>query len=112
MEEKEKNAMQLRVVLNVCQQHYTFPPPVPLALPLCNMAKQKLRVEIVEIISLSGVLAAGAIDVTRGQCRFRKRVSRLCKYSPKQSQLVVRVEVGVEVGVGVGGPNLQLKLTM
>lgn len=110
MEEKEKNAMQLRVVLNVCQQRYTFPPPVPLALPLCNMAKQKLRVEIVEIISLSGVLAAGAIDVTRGQCRFRKRVSRLCKYSPKQSQLVVRVQV--EVGVGVGGPNLQLKLTM
>lgn len=108
MEEKEKNAMQLRVVLNVCQQRF----PLPLPLPLCNMAKQKLRVEIVEIISLSGVLAAGAIDVTRGQCRFRKRVSRLCKYSPKQSQLVVRVEVGVEVGVGVGGPNLQLKLTM
>lgn len=110
MEEKEKNAMQLRVVLNVCQQRYTFPPLLPLALPLCNMAKQKLRVEIVEIISLSGVLAAGAIDVTRGQCRFRKRVSRLCKYSPKQSQLVVRVRVEVEVGVGV--PNLQLKLTM
>lgn len=111
MEEKEKNAMQLRVVLNVCQQRFPLALPL-LPLPLCNMAKQKLRVEIVEIISLSGVLAAGAIDVTRGQCRFRKRVSRLCKYSPKQSQLVVRVEVGVEDGVGVGGPNLQLKLTM
>lgn len=80
MEEKEKNAMQLKVVLNVCQQRFPFP------LPLCNIAKQKLRVEIVEIISLSGVLAAGAIDVTRGQCRFRKRVSRLCKYSPKESE--------------------------
>lgn len=30
-------------------------PSLPLPLPLCNMAKQKLRVEIVEIISLSGV---------------------------------------------------------
>lgn len=109
MEEKEKNAMQLKVVLNVCQQRFPLA-LLLLPLPLCNMAKQKLRVEIVEIISLSGVLAAGAIDVTRGQCRFRKRVSRLCKYSPKQSQLVVRVQV--EVGVGVGGPNLQLKLTM
>lgn len=60
--------------------------PTTLPLPLCNIAKQKLRVEIVEIISLSGVLTAGAIDVTRGQCRFRKRVSRLCKYSPKESE--------------------------
>lgn len=81
MEEKEKNAMQLKVVLNVCQQRFPFP-----SASLCNIAKQKLRVEIVEIISLSGVLAAGAIDVTRGQCRFRKRVSRLCKYSPKESE--------------------------
>lgn len=52
-EREKRNAAQSRIKCLPTVLH--LPPPLPLALPLCSMAKQKLRVEIVEIISLSGV---------------------------------------------------------